>query len=82
MTTVRAYRLILDQYRDALAEHEAAIDAVLELSEVRFQTDASLPLIVKDTDEELLAAIRREVETGAAVTAMRRQLAVYRLTNS
>jgi hypothetical protein len=82
MTTVKAYRLILDQYRDALAEHEAAVDVLLELSEEPGQADAPLPLIVNDADEELLAAIRRETEAGAAVTAARRQLGAYRLTNS
>jgi hypothetical protein len=81
VTTVKAYRLILDQYRDALAEHEAAVDALLELSEERGQADAPLPLIVNDADEEMMAALRRETDTGAAVNSMRRKLAAYRLAN-
>ena len=57
------------------------MDALLELSEERGQGDASLPLIVNDADEETTVAIRREIDTGATVAAMRRQLATYRLAN-
>jgi hypothetical protein len=63
------YRAALDEFRAAVSEYEAAVTGLNELAEARGQADRSLPLVVREGDAELRAAVEREVNARAAVQA-------------
>ncbi len=80
MGSTEEYRILMTLWRDATDEYEAAVEALLELADARGQGDRSLPLIVREGDVELAAAVERELEAGKAVAAAHRRLSTLRLS--
>ena len=74
MPTTDAYRLAFDRWRDCVEEYENPVNALLDLSDQRGQGDRSLPLIVRQSDSELVAAVQRELDARAATDEARRRL--------
>lgn len=63
-------RALLDELRAAVAEYDAAVDALNALAEQRGQGDPAIPLIVREGDDEMLAAIQKESAAHDRVTAV------------
>jgi len=74
------YRIVFSLWKDSAAEYEAAVDALLELADARGQGDRTLTLMVRESDTELLAAVKRELDARDAVTANYRRLQTLRLS--
>lgn len=63
-------RALLDEFREAVAEYEAAVDALNALAEQRGQGDSAIPLIVRQGDDEMSTAIEREVNAHRRMAAI------------
>lgn len=67
-------RALLGQFREAVTEYDAAVDAVNVLAEQRGQGDPALPLILREGGNEMAAAIQRELDARDRVTAISQAL--------
>lgn len=69
MTTGRS--VAFEAWREAVTEYEAAVDALNKLAESLGQGDRTVPLIVRDSDTALGAAVKRELDAKKAVDLTR-----------
>jgi alpha-D-ribose 1-methylphosphonate 5-triphosphate synthase subunit PhnI len=68
----------LANFSAAVTEYEQAVDALNRLADARGQGDRSLPLVVRPSDTELVAAVHRELTAREASSAALATLAAVR----
>jgi len=67
-------RAAIEALRSATVELEEAVRELRQLAELRGQGDDALPLIVFESDHELVAAVAREVAAHRSVEQAVQQL--------